>query len=560
MLAWWFERGRAVALPDVAGAELPCVSYAPFRRAGQTPFDAQLRIPRAQIEQDLRILRGVTRCVRTYGLGHGLEAVPSVARELGLRVRLGAWIGRDAQANAAEVDRAAALAREYADVIEMLIIGNEVLLRRELEPAALATWLDRARRQAGVPVSYADVWEFWQRHSQALKRHVDVATIHVLPYWEDEPVAIGAAVAHVYAITTQMRAHFAPLRVWVGETGWPAAGRQRGGARPGRVEQARFVRELVARIRLEPLDVNLVEAFDQPWKRALEGAMGGAWGLYDAAGRARFPWRGALQDDPAWQRGPLAALLAALAAAVAAGLRGRSARELAFAAFGSALIGAVAVAHAETLEVWSRTPAEWALALALALVMLASATASAWRLTVRDRPRGANADLPQGDTAHAPQGASAVAPRGAAPNAALPGIVAAYAGSGLTLGVRLLAVTRFAALFSAAAVALPLVFDARYRELAWTLLAAPAPLWVALRLAGQRLDAGAREERVLACVMAACAVAIAGQEGLANAQALAFALLLALMAAAVVAPHRGSRGRANTSSASNTAGAAKVAQ
>ena len=384
ILAWWIEQGRSVMLPDVNGAELPCVSYAPFRRAGHTPFDAQLRVTRQQIVEDLHILRGVTRCIRTYGLGHGLDAVPSVARELGLRVRLGAWVGRDAHANEVEVDAAAALAREYADVVEMLIVGNEVLLRRELDPAALAAWIERARRQVDVPVSYADVWEFWVRHSQVLRTQVDVITIHVLPYWEDEPVGVDAAVAHVYAVTAKMRSHFAPLRVWVGETGWPAAGRQRAGARPGRVEQARFVRELARRHRAEPLEFNLVEAFDQPWKRALEGAMGGAWGLYDAAGEARFGWRGAVQEDPAWQRGPLAALIAALGAGIAAGWGRRTGRQIGLAAAGAGLIAAVAVAHAATLGVWSRTPAEWALSIGCALVMLASAGVSAWRLVVRD--------------------------------------------------------------------------------------------------------------------------------------------------------------------------------
>ncbi len=72
-----------------------------------------------------------------------------------------------------------------------MIVGNEVLLRGELSSKALAAYVNRVRegtRDIHVPVTYADVWEFWLRHPQ-LADAVDYLTIHILPYWEDEPVA-----------------------------------------------------------------------------------------------------------------------------------------------------------------------------------------------------------------------------------------------------------------------------------------------------------------------------------------------------------------------------------
>jgi exo-beta-1,3-glucanase (GH17 family) len=246
ILAQAVSQGRPAALPEAAGAPrtqmLPCVSYAPFRRAGETPFDAGLHIAPQAIEADLRLLRAVTGCVRTYGLDHGLDAVPAVARRLGLRVVLGAWIGRDAAANEAQLRRALDLAHEYRDVVQLLVVGNEVLLRRELAPEALAALLARARRESPVPVAYADVWEFWLRHGPALREHVDIVAAHILPYWEDEPVGVDQAVDHVYAIAARLQRNFGSTPVFIAETGWPAAGRQRGPAVPGRDEQARFVR------------------------------------------------------------------------------------------------------------------------------------------------------------------------------------------------------------------------------------------------------------------------------------------------------------------------------
>jgi len=293
-----FVTSRPVPLPEVNEARFPCVSYAPFRRMGHTPFDAKRVVTPAEIEADLRLLASVTACIRTYGTDHGLDAVPGIAKTLGLRVVLGAWIGRDAEANAREMARAIELTRTHRDVIDLLIVGNEVMLRRELAPEALAALLAEARQQSAVPISYADVWAFWQRHAAVLAPQVDVVSAHILPYWEDEPVGIEDAIDYVYRKAAEVRQAFPGQPVFIAETGWPAAGRQRGPAAPGRLEQARFVRELLARHAAEPLHFNFIEGFDQPWKRALEGEMGGAWGLFDAAGQLRVPLAGAVQPEP----------------------------------------------------------------------------------------------------------------------------------------------------------------------------------------------------------------------------------------------------------------------
>jgi exo-beta-1,3-glucanase (GH17 family) len=533
LLGWAWLRGQSVALPEVAGAKLPCVSYAPFHRPGQSPFDPALVIPRAQIEADLRRLRELTGCVRTYGLDHGLDQVPAVARALGMKVLLGAWIGRDPVANEAQLQRALALAREYRDTIALLIVGNEVLLRRELPPEQLAALLARARRDSPVPVAYADVWEFWLRHRAVLQPQVDVVAAHVLPYWEDEPVGVAQAVAHVYAIAAQLRAVFGATPVYIAETGWPAAGRQRGPARPGVLEQTRFVRELLARQAAEPLDFNLIEAFDQPWKRALEGAMGGHWGLFDADGGTRVQLAGAVAPDPQWWRLPLAAALgallgAALALPVAArGRRGRAAFVLASA---GGLLAVLALLQWEALHLWSRNDFEFTRAALVSVVALLCSAAAAWRLTLRE------------------DGVARV------------GAVEAWRAR-LGGGERLLATVQLAWLFIAAMLALGLVFDARYRPLDWPLLAGPALLLGALALRGDRLRRDAREERVLAAVCAVCAPLIVAHEGGVNTEALLTAAALAALGASGLMPHRAAAaGRANTSAPSSAAGAANAAE
>jgi exo-beta-1,3-glucanase (GH17 family) len=520
--------GRPLALPSAEAAMLPCVSYAPFRRPGHTPLDPALRVTPGQIEADLRLLRGVSGCVRTYGLDHGLDAVPAVARQLGLRVLLGTWIGRDAAANATQLQRALALAREHADVVDLLIVGNEVLLRRELSPEALAGLLAQARRESAVPVAYADVWEFWLHHAAVLTPQVDVVAAHVLPYWEDDPVGIDTAAEHVRRIAEKMRAAFAPLPVLVAETGWPAQGRQRGPARPGAVEQTRLARELMRQPptagRAGLPTFNWIEAFDQPWKRQLEGAMGGGWGVFDHQGQRRVEFSGPMRADPHWRQ-PLwaAAVGAALAALLGAMLRlGRGWVALPLAGAG---IGALALLQWRDLALWSRSPSEWAVGGAIALTALAFALLAALRLAQYI---------------------------GGTPAAARTGVVSAWRGA----GQRGFASLHLLLLFGSALIALQMLFDGRYRPLVWPVLAAPALLLPLLALLGDRLDRGAREERLLAVICLLAAPALLLQEGLHNTQALAAAATWLALSAPSLLPHRATPGHAHTSAATSSAGAA----
>lgn len=533
VLGWWAERGRGVALPDVEDARLQCVSYAPFRRPGETPFDPAFRVSPERIEQDLRILRERTGCVRTYAVHQGLEAVPAVARRLGMRVKLGAWIGRDARANAAELERALALARENRDVVDLLIVGNEVLLRQELTPAELARLLERARRGAAVPVSYADVWEFWLRND-SLARHVDVVTVHILPYWEDHPVSIDAAVDHVFSIAAKVAEHFSGTPVLVGETGWPAMGRQREAAVPGHLNQARFAREFVARAQREPLRYNFIEGFDQPWKRRLEGAMGGYWGLFDRDGAPRFEWSGPVAEDRAWWTGPLAAVFAAIGG-LAAGRRARlrAAARTAMAA-GWALTASSFVAGCAYLLAWQRGLLEGTIGVAIAAASVACAFLATRTIALRidaEGVLGAEAGRP---------------PTAVAPVPSLAEVLFGPPREGRALGL-----TRAIVLFGAASLALALVFEGRYRGFPWALFVAPALSLLALRIVEPGAAASAPHERMLALVAAACAPAIVWIEGGANAQAVGFAAVLLCLSASMWP----ARGRSSASAARSAAGA-----
>lgn len=299
LAAGWAWLGRPQTLVDAPTARIACLSYAPFRD-GETPFDADFVVPAERIAEDLALLAPYSDCVRIYSVGQGLNEVLPAARAAGIEVLMGLWLGSDPVANEREIEAGIRLANEYADTIRAVVVGNEVLLRRELTPEALAAYIDRVRASVPTPVTYADVWEFWLRNAM-LAEHVDFITIHILPYWEDEPVAVENAIAHLDAVFDRVHAAFPGRTLLVGETGWPSAGRIRDNAEPGRVAQARFVREFLAYSAAEHLDYNLIEAFDQGWKRKLEGAVGGHWGIVAHSGAMKFPLTGPVREDErAW--------------------------------------------------------------------------------------------------------------------------------------------------------------------------------------------------------------------------------------------------------------------
>ncbi|WP_050423646.1 beta-(1-6) glucans synthase [Bradyrhizobium tropiciagri] len=299
---WWLATPITLArAPIDPAAKLQCVSYTPFRGA-QTPLDPTTQIPVEQIEQDLADLAKVTDCVRTYSIENGLDQVPGVAAKVGLKVMQGIWLSSNRFKNLQQIAIAVRLAKEYPGVVTSLIVGNEVLLRGEMTAADLAGNIRAVKASAGnLPVTYADVWEYWVKNREIYDA-VDFITIHILPYWEDIPVKAKYAAAHVDEIRKRMAVTFPGKEILIGETGWPSQGRMREGALPSRTNQARVVSEILDLAKREGFRVNLIEAYDQPWKRMLEGTVGGNWGLFDSVKRqVKYPPGVAITNYPEWK-------------------------------------------------------------------------------------------------------------------------------------------------------------------------------------------------------------------------------------------------------------------
>lgn len=505
----WQGLGQPVAMPPSplgAGEKLTCVSYTPFH-GDQAPF-SRPHIPEEQIAGDMERLSGLTSCIRTYAASGPERMVPEHASRHGLKILQGIWLSRDLAENRREVEAAIELARRYPDVIEALVVGNEALLRGELSAGQVEGYLEEVRSRTGLPVTYADVWEFWLRAPE-LAASTDFVTVHILPYWEDHPVSAEQAVAHVDAVRRRVGKDFPGKEIWIGEVGWPSAGRMREEALPSPANQARVLSGVVAAAKTEGWKVNLIEAFDQPWKRQLEGTVGGNWGLFDNVHREpKFRFGEPVSNHPDWlliaALGIAAALLVFLSSWLAVGRR-RSWREDAAVtamALASGLVFGWAAVKLPEEGVLPFDRLKGAIMLALALV---APMAAAFALTRGGQLHGFALALDPFSWRRR-------------------GIVS------LSLAILLVAIV-----VMAMQAGLGLMFDPRYKDFPFASLTGPVAAFAVL--AFMTSDGPPRPgvaEVVTAILLAGFGLFVIFNEGIANWQALWFASLLIVLALTVL--------------------------
>jgi exo-beta-1,3-glucanase (GH17 family) len=301
LISWSLNLPQNVGA-DVPSGKLNSLSFAPFRE-GQGPLDEKFPTPE-QIDEDLRLMGEKTHSIRTYASAEGsMPLIPSLARKHGLKMIQGAWLGSIKADNKAEIAELIRSANENPDVVKRVIVGNEVLLRGDLQPGQLIQYIREVKQAVKQPVSYADVWSMYMKYPELIKE-VDFITIHILPYWEDEPITVDEAPAHVERIFKQVQQeaeNIAPGKpILIGESGWPGEGRQRGWSVPSVVNEAKFIRALIKVANKNGFDYNIVEAFNQSWKSELEGVVGANWGLYSVDRKEVFPLTGMVYENPDW--------------------------------------------------------------------------------------------------------------------------------------------------------------------------------------------------------------------------------------------------------------------
>jgi exo-beta-1,3-glucanase (GH17 family) len=248
---------------------------------GQQPGS---QVGEAQIRDRLAIVQPHTRWVRTFSCTDGHEQTPRLAKAMGLKTLVGAWLGTDAAINERELEGAIAVARAgHADIVA---VGNEVLLRGDLDEDELIERIERVRAALpGVPVGYVDAYFLFEKHPRVTAA-CDVVMTNCYPFWEGCPRE--QALPYMQRMLAKTRAAAPAKRVLISETGWPDQGSAFHGAVPGHEAAMQYFTDTAAWAEAEGIEWFHFAAFDEAWKVGMEGDVGAFWGLWDKDAKPKF--------------------------------------------------------------------------------------------------------------------------------------------------------------------------------------------------------------------------------------------------------------------------------
>lgn len=268
------------ALKETLERRIHGLCFSPYLD-GQKPG---AQISEAQIRERMKIIQPYTHWVRSFSCTDGNELIPPIAHEFGLKALVGAWLGTDDEINQREMRAAINLAR--AGHVDVLAIGNEVLLREDLTESQLLAFILEAK--AALPttqVGYVDAYYLFEKHP-LITAQCDLILTNCYPFWEGCPREL--AIAYMQSMVNRVQAIAPGKRIVISETGWPNQGTPFHGAMPSDEAAMRYFIDTIAFAQREGLEVFYFSAFDEAWKVGTEGDVGAYWGLWDKDGQLKF--------------------------------------------------------------------------------------------------------------------------------------------------------------------------------------------------------------------------------------------------------------------------------
>ncbi|MBV6653219.1 MAG: hypothetical protein KI786_05665 [Mameliella sp.] len=345
---------------DVTAAEIlgnpsyRAISYGGYRTNSR---DVQPTIP--QLKEDMQLLSAMgVKLIRTYNVhfdhaSNVLAAIRELKNEdpkFEMYVMLGAWINckgaftdspdhdeEDVEANSAEIARAVALANQYPDIVKVIAVGNEAMVKWAasyfVQPGVILKWvnhLQELKSKAELPqdlwVTSSDNFASWgggdaEYHVPDLEQlieAVDFVSLHTYPmhdthynpdFWgvdaaeteqskaEQITAAMDRALAYAqnqYQSTKDYIYRFAPDKpVHIGETGWASSSNgfygPEGSKATDEYKSALYHEAMRSWTDESGISCFYFEAFDENWKDA--GNPGGSenyFGLFTIEGKAKY--------------------------------------------------------------------------------------------------------------------------------------------------------------------------------------------------------------------------------------------------------------------------------
>lgn len=346
---------KEVMAKDILGnPDYQAISYGGYRENSR---DIQPTLE--QLKEDMKILAAMDiKVLRTYNThfehaSNVLEAIHQLKTEdptFEMYVMLGAWINckdsftadpdhedEDAEGNAAEIQRAVDMAKQYPDIVKIIAVGNEAMVKWAasyfVQPWVILKWVNHLqdlKKSGDLPkdlwITSSDNFASWggggeEYHVDDLEKlieAVDYVSLHTYPmhdthyhpdFWgtlegeEDLPklekIAVAMERAKEYARSQyQNTADYIESlgidkAIHIGETGWASYSNgyygDKGSQATDEYKEAMFYNLIREWTNEEGISCFYFEAFDENWKDAQNsGGSENHFGLFNIEGQAKY--------------------------------------------------------------------------------------------------------------------------------------------------------------------------------------------------------------------------------------------------------------------------------
>lgn len=249
---------------------------------GQKPGDT---LNENQIRRRLELMKPYTKWVRSFSCTEGNELIPIIAKEMGMKTLVGAWLGDDDEVNKKEISNLIELSNQ--GFVDVAAVGNEVMYRGDLSEEELLEFIYKVKKaiKVDIPVGYVDAYyEFSER--PAITEACDIILANCYPFWEgcDQDYSL------IYMKDMYNKALKAGngKKVIITETGWPSEGTNLEGAYPSEENAMKYFINTQKWSKEEEVDIFYFSSFDESWKVGAEGDVGAYWGIWDKNEKLKY--------------------------------------------------------------------------------------------------------------------------------------------------------------------------------------------------------------------------------------------------------------------------------
>lgn len=265
---------------QVLAEKIHGLSFSPYVE-GQSPGSI---ISERQIRERLAVIEPYARWIRTFSCTDGHELIPAIAHQRGLKTLVGVWLDDDLESNERELSKAIEIAQQGH--VDILGVGNEVLLRGDLTEDQLLEYMERAKSVLpDLQIGYVDAYFKFADHPR-ITAACDVLLANCYPFWEECPAE--HALLYMKEMYSRVKKAANGKAVIVSETGWPNIGTAEGAATPSLENAIKYFVDTFQWAESDDVEIFYFSSFDESWKVDAEGDVGAYWGLWDKDGHPKY--------------------------------------------------------------------------------------------------------------------------------------------------------------------------------------------------------------------------------------------------------------------------------